>query len=178
MKEALRVDLNGYIVDVELADDSTSGIMPIYETPEPSEEDEQPEDVLVGYVVYERCPDGLYKPKFDIEGYQTALEDYDNALSSYSEALREYSLDPENGEEPELPALVYGEEFWVEGLSQEEIDAIRNAPRPETDSEKIARLEEENAVIALELIDTQIRLEQSEREQASLLLELVEKGVI
>lgn len=45
-------------------------------------------------------------------------------------------------------------------------------------SETVAALEAENALLALELAQTQLRLEQTEREQAALLLELVSKGVI
>jgi len=39
-------------------------------------------------------------------------------------------------------------------------------------------LEEENALLALELAQTQLRFEQAEQEHAALLLELVSKGVI
>ncbi|MGO4540387.1 hypothetical protein [Paenibacillus sp. 2TAB19] len=48
-------------------------------------------------------------------------------------------------------------------------------PPPEV---RIAQLEAENALMALELIDTQIALEQSQTEQANLILTLVERGVI
>lgn len=41
-----------------------------------------------------------------------------------------------------------------------------------------AQLKSENALIALELVETQIRLEQAELEQANLLLSLVESGVL
>lgn len=48
----------------------------------------------------------------------------------------------------------------------------------EPEPDPLSLLEEENALLALELVQTQLRLEQSEREQAALLLELVSRGVI
>jgi len=51
---------------------------------------------------------------------------------------------------------------------------VYRAPLTET----VDRLEDESAMLSLELVDTQIRLEQAETEHASLLLELVDKGVI
>lgn len=45
-------------------------------------------------------------------------------------------------------------------------------------SEVVATLEAENALLALELAQTQFKLEQAEQEHAALLLELVSKGVI
>jgi len=51
-------------------------------------------------------------------------------------------------------------------------------PPPPSLEDRIVQLEDESAMLALELVDTQIRLEQSENEQAALILELVEKGVI
>ncbi|XID95787.1 hypothetical protein ACF3MZ_15220 [Paenibacillaceae bacterium WGS1546] len=48
-------------------------------------------------------------------------------------------------------------------------------PRPE---DRVVQLENESALLALELVDTQIRLDQTEAEQAALLLELIDKGVL
>ena len=59
----------------------------------------------------------------------------------------------------------------------EEIEAER-ASRPPAPKSRIELLEEENALIALELAQTQARLEQAEQEQAALLLMLVQEGVI
>jgi len=49
---------------------------------------------------------------------------------------------------------------------------------PETPAQRVANLKSENALLALELAQTQLRLEQTEREQAAFLLELVSQGVI
>jgi len=51
-------------------------------------------------------------------------------------------------------------------------------PLPPAPSDRIAQLEDEAAMIALELANTQIRLDQSESDQAALLLALVEAEVI
>jgi hypothetical protein len=52
-------------------------------------------------------------------------------------------------------------------------------PKPEpTPADKIVTLENEAALLALELVDTQARLQQSQADHAALLLELVDKGVI
>jgi hypothetical protein len=45
-------------------------------------------------------------------------------------------------------------------------------------SEMVETLEGEAAMLALELVDTQIRLDQSETDHANLLFELVDKGVL
>ena len=59
----------------------------------------------------------------------------------------------------------------------EEIEAER-ASRPPGPKSRMELLEEENALLTLELAQTQIRLEQAEQEQAALLLMLVQEGVI
>ncbi|QJD83543.1 hypothetical protein [Cohnella herbarum] len=61
----------------------------------------------------------------------------------------------------------------------------RPDPLPLEPGERITQLENESAMLTLELVDTRIRLddterrlEQSETEQAALLLELADKGVL
>jgi len=61
--------------------------------------------------------------------------------------------------------------------TQQEIDD-EIAARPPVPKSRTELLEEENALLALELAQAQIRLEQAEQEQATLLLELVNKGVL
>lgn len=63
-------------------------------------------------------------------------------------------------------------------MTTEEIEAVRNAPSHPTPEQKIAVLEEDNALLALELVETQIRLDQSEQAQADLIFTLVAEGVI
>jgi hypothetical protein len=57
-------------------------------------------------------------------------------------------------------------------------ESLQLPPPEPTPDARIAQLESENALIALELVETQIQLEQVQQEQAVLLLELVDKGVI
>jgi hypothetical protein len=61
---------------------------------------------------------------------------------------------------------------WIETATPEEI-AVWQPPKSRTEL-----LEEENALLALELAHNELRLEQAEQEQAALLLELVDKGVL
>lgn len=99
MKEALRIDHEGNIVDVELIDGDLTELRPISgQDPENTEN-----IIIVGYLTTARVPEGTYKPVYDFDA----------------------------------------DEFR-EGLTQEEIDAIRNAPQPETEAQKIARLESES----------------------------------
>lgn len=70
MKEALIVDLDGFIADVELVSLDTYGVTGIYETSQPAEPETgeavpDPEQTLVGYRVAIPVPPGLYKPRFD-----------------------------------------------------------------------------------------------------------------
>jgi hypothetical protein len=55
---------------------------------------------------------------------------------------------------------------------------VSGTPIPETPAQKTERLDQENALLALELVETQITLEQTQSEQAALLLTLVEAEVI
>ncbi|MGO4184621.1 hypothetical protein AB4Z17_25925 [Paenibacillus sp. TAF43_2] len=62
--------------------------------------------------------------------------------------------------------------------TQEEIDR-ENAPAPKTAEQiRIEQLEDENAMMALEVANTNIRLDQSEQAQADLMLTLVLEGVL
>ncbi|WP_028609232.1 hypothetical protein [Paenibacillus harenae] len=58
----------------------------------------------------------------------------------------------------------------------EEIEAEK--PKKTPDQLRIEQLENESAMIAMELIDTQIALEQTQSEQAALLLALIDGGVL
>ncbi|CQR58437.1 XkdW family protein [Paenibacillus riograndensis] len=60
----------------------------------------------------------------------------------------------------------------------EELQAQPVPELPETDAERMARLEAENATLLLELVQTQTRQNQVEKDQAALLLSLVEGGVL
>ncbi|MBB6670292.1 hypothetical protein [Cohnella nanjingensis] len=106
MKEAIIADLNGKYQEPTIVPDEQTGVTPIYAAPEPPEEGEEPEEKepeVIGYIVAEKVPDGLYLPRWDFINSE-----------------------------------------WIEGLTQEEIDAIRNAPQPVTSEQRIAELETAN----------------------------------
>ncbi|MFB0844633.1 DUF4376 domain-containing protein [Paenibacillus oleatilyticus] len=67
MKEALIVDLNGFITDVTLVDDHISGIFPLYRELPARGTEEQPQKAveLIGYTVAVPVPEGLHLPKWD-----------------------------------------------------------------------------------------------------------------
>jgi hypothetical protein len=56
-----------------------------------------------------------------------------------------------------------------------EFQRVELPPKP---PDRIAQLESDNAFLALQLVDTQARLDASEQAQADLILSLVEKGVL
>ncbi|WP_391574782.1 hypothetical protein [Cohnella sp.] len=144
MKEAAKVDLDGHYVDSILVPISQTGVTEIRELL-PAEDDEEPQEIVTGYIIAEKVPNGLFTPRWDFamwEDYQTALTD---AQAAYDQALAAWHALPEEerGERP-----VYAEpprpECWVEGMPQEEIDAIRNAPQPVTTEQRVSQLETES----------------------------------
>lgn len=62
-------------------------------------------------------------------------------------------------------------------INEEEFPEIQIPADPQP-VDRVAQLEEENAFIAFELVETQLRLDQVEQENADLIFMLVEKGVI
>ena len=123
---------------------------------------------------------------FDKYGNLINIGDWDYKIEPVEVEPAEY--DPDTGEmikEPvyedrptnPLPAGAYSEEREV---VQDEDGGWRlaDAPQPETPEQRIAALEDENAFLALELATAQARLDQTEQEQAELLLLLVSEGVI
>jgi len=61
--------------------------------------------------------------------------------------------------------------------TQPELDDEWNSRQPDPPTD-IELLQMENAMLVVELVETQIRLDNAEAEQANLLLELVDKGVL
>jgi hypothetical protein len=102
--------------------------------------------------------------------YVTGFHDSPN-ISEFDEAGIEYDL------VEEIPDMIRN---WPPGYVVKRISSgnyeLEKLPDPPKD--RIAQLENESAMLALELVDTQIRLDQAETEQAALLLELVDKGVL
>ncbi|WP_217595499.1 hypothetical protein [Cohnella sp. GbtcB17] len=145
MKEAHIVDLEGHIIESIIVTDDRTGVMPLYEDRAPEEEGGQPTEIVVGYIVAEKVPEGLYQPRWDFaayDGYQTAVTE---SRLAYAQAYSDWSHEDEDtrGDEPVL-TLPEAPAFWVEGLTQAEIDAIRNQPHAPTPEQQIAALKAEN----------------------------------
>lgn len=107
----------------------------------------------------------------DFEAYQQLAERVRSTVGvlemefgEYREEFRSMQLDRVNPE-TETPIFLDGEEP-VE------------IPPTETLQARVNDLEDENALITMELALTQMRLDSAEQEQASLLLSLVEGGVL
>jgi hypothetical protein len=157
MKEAIIVDKNGYFKDVTLVEDDVTGVFPLYETigewDSPEGEPVEPPTVLIGYQIavpfppdFFACPmPGQQKGlRFNVEAWEAGEFDQDN-LST----------------------------LWDEGLSQEEIDAIRNAPKPPSDLDIIGQqlvekdlqildLQQQNDILGQQLVSMELRLLQLE----------------
>ncbi|QTH44974.1 hypothetical protein J4772_11555 [Cohnella sp. LGH] len=150
MKEAAKIDLDGLYAESVIAPLSQSGVTEIRELL-PAEDDEEPEEVITGYIVAEKVPNGLFTPRWDFTmwaDYQTALAD---AQAAYDQALADWYALPEE-ERGERPTYIdpIRPECWVEGMPPEEIEAIRNAPQPISETE---HLRTENLELKLALAE-------------------------
>ncbi len=166
MKEAIITDLDGLLVDVALVDDRETGYSPIYETPGVPEAGEQQEPELIGYRVSVPVPVGLYCPRFDRESYDAYLDA--QAVNRDDLAAWEGLPEDERGELPEIPVAPA---FWIEGLTPKEIEALQPGP-PEPSP--IEQLQTDNALLLLDLAETQARQAQAEQDYALQLLTIAE----
>lgn len=119
MREALIIDLEGYITDVILVEDTLIGVTAVNKITPSILDDEgvelEPEIIEpIGYQVTVTCPDGFYKPRWDFDSLA-----------------------------------------WVESLTPEEIQAIKDIPNPVTDADKIAKLEAEKTALEERLSATE-----------------------
>lgn len=137
MKEAVIIDLEGNdTFKRTLVADHVTGVFPIMElAKEPelemmnaAEEPQEPETILVGYTVAVPVPEGLFKPRYDLEAWQAALEQYERDKEAWKQEQKQWGEESEVEPLP-LPAAPDLSSFWVEGLSQEEIEEIRNRPQ-------------------------------------------------
>lgn len=147
MKEAIITDVNGFMTDVDLVPIDAYGVTPIYEIPQPEpteeepEEPSEPEPILIGYRIAVPVPQPLFKPRFDIDAWEAAQSAYWASVEAYLAAMAAY--DPESElSEPQPPASVDLPSYWIEGLTQEEIDAIVNAPATPSNEDRLRALED------------------------------------
>ncbi|WP_054976643.1 hypothetical protein [Paenibacillus sp. A3] len=124
MKEAIIIDFNGFMIDVTLVADDATGVFPFYRTQEPlAQEDmgQQSNTKMMGYVVAIPVPEGLFKPRFDIE-----------AWNEYNPSQRPLS-DEHTGSRPDVT-------LWIEGLKPEEILVIPNQHNQKTSDRTVSVL--------------------------------------
>jgi hypothetical protein len=155
-KFAVITDINGYFVDVEKVPIDSNGVTEIYEPQQTEDPEEAPELILTGYRVSIPRPPGLqlYKPRYDIVAWQAALAAYEEAIYEYHDAISAYDPDSEY-EPPQWPTPVDLASFWVEGLTQAELDEIANRP-PYVDpvTQRIDQLEADKAPqLAVDALD-------------------------
>lgn len=171
-KEAVIVGVDGRYKDVEIVPDEQTGVTPIYGGEAESSEGGELAQIITGYIVAVEVPEGLYQPRWDFaayDGYQTVVTE---ARLSYAQAYSDWSQEDEEtrGEAPML-TLPVAPAFWVEGLTQAEIDAIRNQPQVKPPEQRIAELEAKLAIAAQAAAD-------ANDTQQQLLDYLIETGVI
>ncbi|SHE11292.1 Uncharacterised protein [Chlamydia abortus] len=183
MKEAIITGIDGYFKNVTLVADHMTGIFPIMqpvkepdelEPMEAQEEPTEPETVLVGYTVAAPVPEGLYKPKYDLEAWKAAEAQYERDLEAWKQEQQQRDGEDEAEPSPPLEPVDLSQ-FWVEGLSKEEIDEIKNRPQEPTVTE----------ILGEQLFETQNELIQTKKENGmlgrtlfDLQTELMLKGVL
>jgi hypothetical protein len=147
VKEAIRIDLDGFYVEPELVPLDTNGVTEIYEPqltgPGEGEEPEQPELVLTGYRVAIPVTQGLYRPKFDLVAWELYNVPQEYERDEVGELVLDEYDQPIPIPKPEV-------QFWIEGLTQEELDEIRNRAIPKTTEEKLQDATKEISLLSAE----------------------------
>ncbi|XID92512.1 hypothetical protein ACF3MZ_29295 [Paenibacillaceae bacterium WGS1546] len=132
MKEAIKTDLDGLYIEPVIVPLSRTGITEIRELL-PVEENEEHQEVITGYIIAEKVPQGLFKPRWDFSLWEAYQQELVESKRLYEQVYAEWaSLDEEERGEQPVYAAPERPECWVEGLTQEEIDELRNAPQPKT----------------------------------------------
>lgn len=123
MKEAIITDLNGYMIDVTLVADHVTGVFPIKEPPQDSDESNELY-MTTGYIIASSVPAGLYKLKFDIEAYCAANERYELDMLQWLKKNNDAEKEQEGDLIEPTPPVLYS--FWKEGYTPSELDALLN----------------------------------------------------
>ncbi|MGP0583711.1 hypothetical protein [Paenibacillus timonensis] len=144
MKAVPKVNTDGLYLEDTIMDDAFTGVVPFYADPpaqgselppetDTEAEDEQPgeEQQPAGYIVGIPVPPGLYLPRFDLKAWQTYQDAVTAAQAAYQTAYAEWAAQPED-ERGEPPAYTAPEQpvLWGEGLTPEEIEALRPPAEP------------------------------------------------
>lgn len=192
MKEAIITDINGIYIEPTLVADSVTGVFPIEESlnSEHSKQFALPESKITGYTVAIPLPDGLYDPTFDLHRYESACKDYEKAYADYQKQLTAY--DPESGEEePQPPLSVDWSQFWRNGLTDKEIEALKPIPQPDPTETlggqmvqrelEALELREQSVILGTQMVEKELQIlelkgknEALDRTVADLKLRLIE----
>lgn len=133
MRVVPKVDIDGLYIEDVIVDDSFTGVVPFYADQQVTadlqpEEEPQP----AGYIVGMSVPAGLFKPRFDLAAWESYQETISIAENEYQAAYTDWFTLPEE-ERGEAPVYVQPKEpeFWVEGLTPEEIAELTAVPQQE-----------------------------------------------
>ncbi|MMZ47357.1 hypothetical protein D1872_90010 [compost metagenome] len=142
MKAAPKVGLDGFFIEDELVSEEFDGVTPLYgpgNTP-------GAEPKVVAYLVGVPVKPGLFHPRFDLAAWHTYQEALDAAKAEYNKAVGEWIKIPED-ERPDPPVLNAPDrpDFWVEGLTPEQIEELTKIPpkEPTPEQKRIKELEEQ-----------------------------------
>ncbi|WP_391574419.1 hypothetical protein [Cohnella sp.] len=97
---------------------------------------------------------GLYIEPVIVPLSQTGVTEIrEIAPSETEETLTGYIVAEKVPEGLFMPRWDFSNSMWIEGMEQEQIDEIRNAPRPLSPEERIAQLEAESVEVMLGLTE-------------------------
>lgn len=181
MKAIPKVNKEGLYLEDALVDDAFSGVVPFYaelSVPElpliTDAENERPakqEPEIAGYMVGLPVTPGLYLPRFDIAAWKSYQDNLVFAQEEYNMAYAEWSSFPEEGRgEPPIHQLLTQPEFWLEGLTAEEIEALHPPMQPT----ELERLQQENMELKLAIAELAEANETDKTQMQLALAELAE----
>ncbi|WP_339271753.1 hypothetical protein NYE54_09330 [Paenibacillus sp. FSL K6-1330] len=152
MKAVPKVNIDGLYLEDTIVDDAFNGVVPFYAdiepqppadpdeveqepAPEAEQPVETPESEIAGYIVSIAVTPGLYRPRFDLDGWE-AYQDAESAAKDVFQA--EYdkwaALPEEERGEPPIYQAPIQPTLWIEGLTPEEIKEITR-PQPQEPTE-------------------------------------------
>ncbi|KOR82518.1 hypothetical protein [Paenibacillus solani] len=170
MKAAPKVNTEGLYLEDALVDDTFSGIVPFYSDSKPGKpevvltiigdgtqsDDESPREYetnITGYIVGIPVTPGLFRPCFDLAAWSAYRAAVSEAQDSYQEAFSKWQALSEVGR-GEMPALesIPMPDFWIEGLTSEEIEELtRSQPAEPNELDRIGAEMVTRELEALEL---------------------------
>ncbi|MCP3773668.1 hypothetical protein NLX71_10135 [Paenibacillus sp. MZ04-78.2] len=118
MKEAVIVDLNGFMKDVTLVTDDVTGVFPLFkphQITESTEELQQSSPEIIGYIIAIAVPAGLYKPKFDFNAWELYDKPRGPEMVDHGESMKDGNIVYKKLQEVKL---------WIEGKSEDEQDMM------------------------------------------------------